>query len=345
MSSRFYDTNFKLNGVSYSLESLLSTTKINHNYFFQFLRKWTDKSSTVELQTSGSTGVPKTLHMSKSKMILSAKRTGAFLNLQSGNKALCCLPLDYIAGKMMVVRALVLGLDLYLIKPSKNPLKTFSFRFDFVAFTPYQLEHSIQHLDKIKTLIVGGGPINEKTKKTLYKKKTNVYETYGMTETVSHVALKHVSQGEQEFNALKGVRFETKNNCLKIFCDSILTKPIITNDVVNLISEKRFVWKGRVDFVINSGAIKIYPEELEKKLSQAISVPFVIMGVPDEEFGEKITIVFEGETPHNFKDLIEGLDFFEKPKKVFNLDVFPRNNNKVLRRKIITKILKLYGSN
>ena len=145
--------------------------------------------------------------------------------------------------------------------------------------------------------------------------------------------------------ALKGVRFETKNNCLKIFCDSILTKPIVTNDVVNLISEKRFVWKGRVDFVINSGAIKIYPEELEKKLSQAISVPFVIIGVPDEEFGEKITIVFEGETPHNFKDLIEGLDFFEKPKKVFNLDVFPRNNNKVLRRKIITKILKLYESN
>ena len=345
MSWGFYNNSFKLNGVSYSLESLLSHSKANHKNFFQFLKKWTDKSPDVELQTSGSTGVPKKLHISKNKMILSAKRTGTFLSLQPGDKALCCLPLDYIAGKMMVVRALVLGLDLYLIKPSKNPLKTFSNRFDFVAFTPYQLEHSIQHLNKIKTLIVGGGPINEKTKKILYKNKTNVYETYGMTETVSHVALKHVSQGEQEFKALKGVRFETKNNCLKIFCESILTRPIVTNDVVSLISEKRFVWKGRVDFVVNSGAIKIYPEELEKKLSQAISVPFVIIGVPDEKFGEKIAIVFEGETPHNFKDFIEGLDFFEKPKKVFNLDVFPRNNNKVLRRKIITKILKSHGSN
>ena len=345
MNSVFYNNDFKFNGVSYALESLLSNSKINHNNLFQFLKKWTDKSSTVELQTSGSTGVPKKLHMSKSKMILSAKRTGAFLNLQPGDKALCCLPLDYIAGKMMVVRALVLGLDLYLIKPSKNPLKTFSNRFDFVAFTPYQLEHSIQHLGKIKTLIVGGGPINEKTKKILYKNETDVYETYGMTETASHVALKHVSQGKQEFKALKGVRFETKNNCLKIFCDSILTSPIMTNDVVNLISEKRFVWKGRVDFVINSGTIKIHPEELEKKLSKAISVPFVIMGIPDEKFGEKITIVFEGEAPHNFKDLIEGLDFFEKPKKVFTLDVFPRNNNKVLRKKIIAKILNSYGSN
>ena len=345
MSSGFYNNDFKLNGVSHSLESLLSTTKAVHYTLFEFLKEWADKSSAITLQTSGSTGLPKKLQMSKSKMILSAQRTGAFLNLQTGGKALCCLPLDYIGGKMMVVRALVLGLDLYLTTPSKNPLKTFSIKFDFVAFTPYQLEHSIDHLSKVKTLLVGGGPINEITKKILYKNETNIYETYGMTETVSHVALKHISQGEDEFKALKGVRFETENNCLKIFCDSILTSPVLTTDIVDLISKERFVWKGRADFVINSGAIKIHPEELEKKLSKAISVPFVIMGIPDEKFGEKITIVFEGEAPHNFKDLIEGLDFFEKPKKVFNLDIFPRNNNKILRRKIITKILKSYGSN
>ena len=163
--------------------------------------------------------------------------------------------------------------------------------------TIFQLEHSLKQLSKIKTLIVGGGPISEKTKKILYKNKTDVYETFGMTETVSHVALKHVSQGEQEFKALKGVRFQAENNCLKVFCDSVLTNPILTTDVVDLISEKSFIWKGRADFVINSGAIKIYPEELEKKLNQTISVPFVILGFPDEKLGEKITIVFEGVMP------------------------------------------------
>ena len=345
MDSVFYNSEFMFNGVSYSLKSLLSITKFNHPNLFIFLKEWTSKGSTIGLQTSGSTGFPKKIRVSKSKMIISAKRTGDFLNLRPKDKALCCLPLDYIAGKMMVVRALVLGLDLYLTKPSKNPLKTFSFSFDFVAFTPYQLEHSLKQLSKIKTLIVGGGPISEKTKKILYKNKTDVYETFGMTETVSHVALKHVSQGEQEFKALKGVRFQVENNCLKVFCDSVLTNPILTTDVVDLISEKSFIWKGRADFVINSGAIKIYPEELEKKLNQTISVPFVILGFPDEKLGEKITIVFEGKMPHNFKDLVKDLDPFERPKKGFNLEIFPRKNNKILRKKILKKILESYGSN
>ena len=166
-----------------------------------------------------------------------------------------------------------------------------------------------------------------------------------MTETVSHIALKNISQGEREFKALKGVRFETENNCLKVFCDSILKSPLTTTDLVELVSEKKFIWKGRVDFVINSGAIKIYPEELEKKLSQFFSIPFIILGLPDEELGEKITIVFEGKTPFNFKDSIKSLNSFERPKQVINVDVFPRNNNKILRKQMLNKILKSYGSN
>jgi O-succinylbenzoic acid--CoA ligase len=246
---------------------------------------------------------------------------------------------------MMVVRALVLGLDLYLTKPSKNPLKTIDTSFDFVAFTPYQLDHSLNQLNKIKTLIVGGGPISEKTKSFLYKNKTNVYETFGMTETVSHIALKNISKGNQEFKALEGVRFETENNCLKIFCDSILKSPITTKDLVELVSEKKFIWIGREDFVINSGAIKTYPEELERKLSKFFSIPFIILGLPDENLGEKITIIFEGKTPCNFKDSIKALSSFERPKQVVNFDVFPRNNNKILRKNILNKILKSYGSN
>ena len=243
MSSGFYNNDFKLNGVSYSLESLLSTAKAVHYNLFEFLKEWTDKSSAITLQTSGSTGLPKKLQMSKSKMILSAKRTGEFLKLQPKDKALCCLPINYIAGKMMIVRALVLGLDLHLAKPSKNPLKGLSSRFDFVAFTPYQLEYSLDQLNNIKTLIVGGGPINEKTKKSLYKSNTDIYETFGMTETVSHIALKHISKGEKEFKALKGVWFETENDCLKIYCDSILEAPIVTTDAVELISKKSLFGK------------------------------------------------------------------------------------------------------
>ena len=345
MSAEMYNSVIMLNGVSHQLSSLLSSSTLNNSSLFNFLKEWTSTSSTVELQTSGSTGLPKKMQLSKSKMILSAKRTGEFLKLQPKDKALCCLPINYIAGKMMIVRALVLGLDLHLAKPSKNPLKGLSFRFDFVAFTPYQLEYSLDQLNNIKTLIVGGGPINEKTKKSLYKSNTDIYETFGMTETVSHIALKHISKGEKEFKALKGVWFETENDCLKIYCDSILEAPIVTTDAVELISKKKFVWKGRADFVINSGAIKVFPEELEKKLNQTISIPFIILGIPDEKLGEKIAVVFEGETPKNFKDLVKVLDPFERPKKIFNLLVFPRNNNKILRKTLINKILKSNGSN
>ena len=345
MDPSLFNSAFMLNGVSFSVETLLLSSKTDNPDFFQFLKQWTSKSSTIELYTSGSTGLPKKIHISKSKMVVSAKRTASFLNLQPKDKALCCLPFNYIAGKMMVVRALVLGLDLYLTKPSKNPLKTIDTNFDFVAFTPYQLDHSLNQLNKIKTLIVGGGPISEKTKSFLYKNKTNVYETFGMTETVSHIALKNISKGNQEFKALEGVRFETENNCLKIFCDSILKSPLTTKDLVELVSEKKFIWIGREDFVINSGAIKTYPEELERKLSKFFSIPFIILGLPDENLGEKITIIFEGKTPCNFKDSIKALSSFERPKQVVNFDVFPRNNNKILRKNILNKILKSYGSN
>ena len=334
-----------ISGVSYSAKNLKKFQEEITPELYAFLINWFDKENFISIKTSGSTGLPKTIRLSKNKMIFSARKTGAFLNLNPGDKALCCLPLNFIAGKMMIVRAIALGLDLTLVKPTKSPFKELNENYTFSACTPYQLENSIEDLSKIKILLVGGAPINEKTRVRLNGAKHTVYETFGMTETLSHIALKNISNSEKSFKALKGVSFESVNGCLKICCKDLLEFPVITNDVIDLISETEFVWRGREDFIINSGGIKINPEKIEKTLSAFFSEPFIIIGIPDKNLGEKLVIAFEKETPSNYLEGIETLNSYEKPKKSYNYVTFKRLNNKILRRDVLKTILSKNGSN
>ena len=175
--------------------------------------------------------------------------------------------------------------------------------------------------------------------------KNKIYETFGMTETVSHVALKNISKGEKSFKALDGIRFKSNNGCLKIYSKELLEAPITTSDIVDLQSEKEFVWKGRQDFIINSGGIKINPEVVEKTLSGFFSTPFIVLGLPDNTLGEKLVVAFEKETPSNYSKAIEALSSFEKPKMVFNFINFKRVNNKILRRDVLKTILSINESN
>jgi O-succinylbenzoic acid--CoA ligase len=246
---------------------------------------------------------------------------------------------------MMVVRAITLGLNLTVIEPSKAPFKDLKEDYIFSACTPHQLENSINDLSRIKILLVGGAPISEKTRVSLNGSKNKIYETFGMTETVSHVALKNISKGEKSFKALDGIRFKSNNGCLKIYNTELLEAPITTSDIVDLQSEKEFVWKGRQDFIINSGGIKINPEVVEKTLSGFFSTPFIVLGLPDNTLGEKLIIAFEKETPSNYSKAIEALSSFEKPKMVFNFINFKRVNNKILRRGVLKTILSINESN
>jgi len=328
-----------VSGTTFSSKNLEENKDILSKELYAFYKLWFNNSDTIVLKTSGSTGQPKKIRASKTKMFLSALKTGAFLDLKTGDKALCCLPLTFIAGKMMVVRSIALNLNLTVVKPSKNPFKGLNENFKFSACTSYQLENSIDNLKNIDTLLVGGSPINEDTKEKLGNIKTTVYETFGMTETLSHVALKNLSNLESSFKALEGYSFEKVNGCLKIHSKDILEASLLTNDIVTLISKKEFIWQGRKDFVINSGGIKLFPETIEKSLSKFFKASFIIMGVPDRSLGEKVIIIFEKSLPSNYDKAINSLSTYEKPKSFLVLDKFSRNNNKLLRKEIINEVL------
>ena len=276
-------SSFKLDGVFYDNPGLLNLAGIfvkrSDDYLVSlgvFIEKWVDSNSEISLQTSGSTGAPKAVLMSKQSMVNSALATGSYFKLSPGDSALSCLPFTYIAAKMMFVRAYVLGLELECIKPSSSPLELLSKSYDFCAMVPLQLENSISKLDQIKTLIVGGAPLSTTLINQLKKSTSTVYETFGMTETVSHIAVKKISESFSLFEVLPSVSIAVDTrNCLLIDAPELASNTIQTNDLVRLHSNTTFEWVGRYDAVINSGAIKISPEKLEQQLEGLIQHRFL----------------------------------------------------------------------
>mgnify|MGYP001161290933 CR=1 FL=1 len=334
---------FKLNGKEFCISDLKSKNKsafVNNSELFRFFKEWFNEKNTMSLKTSGSTGNPKNILIRKKDMVTSAKNTGEYFRLTRGNKALLCLPIKFIAGKMMIIRSIVLGLDLHIMAPTISPLKSCLQVFDFAAMTPLQLEKSILFLHKVKCLIVGGSPISDSLAKQVFG-FSEVYETYGMTETVSHVAVKNLSRGEKYFSALPGITFSVKKDCLAILAPFISKTPILTNDNVDLISKTEFKWVGRNDFIINSAGIKLNPEEIENYLSSFFGTRFVISSILDKDFGEKVVIVFEKETPHNIDSVLNNLHKYERPKKVFVISSLRTINGKIDRNYIKNEILKL----
>lgn len=325
--------NFKLNGTSYSKESLISHFKENELYH-KFLISWFDKRDYITVETSGSTGTPKSIRLKKIDMISSAKLTGKYFKLLPNSRVINCLSLNYIAGKMMLIRSLVLGWDLYLFPVSIEPIKKLKSKFDFIALTPMQLQNSLDNINYIKTIIVGGSPVNIELRDKILKLESTVFETYGMTETLTHIAVRNLSKNEIEFSALPGIEFSEINGCLAIDTDHLSFDTIKTNDVIKLISSKNFIWIGRKDFIINSGGIKINPEKIEKKISSNFTNKFIISSINDKFLGEKVAIVFEKSIPKNYNTVIESLLKYEKPKIVFFLNTFPETNGKINRLRI-----------
>ena len=289
----------------------------------QFISDWYSPDDEMVLQTSGSTGKPKSISVKKEWMRNSAKLTGKTFGLKEGDNALLCMPMKFVAGKMIIVRALEIGLDLKVVEPSSSPLKGIDGQIDFVAMVPFQLENSLNDLDKVKTLIVGGGQVNPQLVEKLKTLSTQVYETYGMTETLTHVAIRSLNGPNKSdaFQALDGVHFEKDSrDCLVIHAPRLNPNPVITNDIIELESDNSFRLLGRIDNVINSGGIKIIPEVIEAKLSDVISDRrYIIAGIPDESLGEKVVLVVEGD---EMDISFLKLDKYEEPKEIFFLDNF-----------------------
>ena len=305
---------FKLNGFHLDREDLcrVAYSFIKEGEDFErpvgdFLLDWFDSKDYIQMFTSGSTGEPKTVKVKKQSMVNSAIATGDFFDLKPGNSALQCLPVKYVAGKMMLVRAMILGLDLEFVAPSSHPMRNNEIDFDFVAMVPLQAQNSIQELKKVKKLIIGGAAVNKTLEKQLLKLKTEVYETYGMTETITHIAARKL--GEKEFSVLPDVTVSYDDrNCLVIHAPKISDEVIVTNDIVELINENQFIFLGRIDNVINSGGIKLIPEQIENKLMSKIQQRFFIASKPDNELGEKLILVIEGDKVEFDHSIYEDLD-------------------------------------
>ncbi len=340
---------FKLNGISYGFEglkevaySLIKEGKEHEKHIGHFLSDWLDEKSGVAVKTSGSTGIPKTILLQKQYMVNSAIATGEFFGLQAENTAFLGLSAEYIAGKMMLVRAIILGLELDYVAPSSNPLQQIQKDFDFSAMVPLQLQNCMDKIEQIKTLLVGGTPLSDELKRQIEHKSTQVYETYGMTETITHVAVKAINtateRSRNHFSALPDVLFSKDNReCLIISAPKIMDNAVVTNDIVNLITATEFQWLGRFDNVINSGGIKLFPEQIEAKLAPFIDQAFFVAGLPDEEFGQKLVLVCEGASDLEsiLRDIKENavLEKFEIPKEVYQFPRFIRTDNGKIRRK------------
>jgi len=338
---------FKINGFHFKRNDLCSLAYIlikegepYEKAMGDFLLDWFDAKSYLELTTSGTTGTPKTIRIEKEAMINSALASGDFFDLKPGDTALHCLPTNFIAGKMMLVRGFIIGLDIDFVSPSSRPLFNKDRSYDFAAMVPLQAQNSIAELFKVKKLIVGGAKMNHELESQLANLKTEVYETYGMTETITHIAAKRV--GEEAFSLLPNIKISIDDrNCLVIDALNISNESIITNDLVSLIDEDHFVFIGRIDNLINSGGIKLIPEKIEDKLSKKINSRFFVAGMKDEDLGEKLVLIIEGEERNLEDTIFKKLDKYERPKEIFYVKKFAETENGKVKRKEILESLQV----
>ena len=283
----------------------------------EFLAEWHNDSPTLLVHTSGSTGVPKSMLVEKRRMEASARITCDFLGLKPGDTALLCLSTDYIAGKMMVVRALTCGLQLVSVEPSGHPLASCFFPLassmplSLAAMVPLQVYNSLQvpdereRLMQIGHLIIGGGAIDPELEQALADFPNHVWSTYGMTETLSHIALRRLNGPERSdwYTPFAGVGISLNaEGCLVIDAPAVCAEPLTTNDMA-VIEDGRFRILGRKDNVICSGGLKIHIEEVERLLRAHVREPYLITKVPDERLGEAVVLLTTAAAPVVLADL------------------------------------------
>ncbi|MDT0687061.1 AMP-binding protein [Autumnicola psychrophila] len=344
--NRQHYTNAELRQVAYNF---IKEGEAYEEKIGSFLLDWLKPPAYTTTKTSGSTGTPKEIKLKKEHMVNSAMATSKFFDLPAGTTALLSLPATYIAGKMMLVRAMILGWHLDLIPPSSNPLDQVFKRYDFCAMTPFQLDNSVGRLHLIKKLIVGGGAVSYRIQKMVKDVDTKVYETYGMTETVTHIAAKRLNSNKKKenrpFKVLPNINISKDNRgCLVIKAPKLSDEVIVTNDIVEILTYKKFVWKGRIDNVINSGGIKIFPEEVEQKMSPVIDQRFFITSIPDDALGDKLVLFVESDFSEELllqlKQKIEklpALDKYEVPKKIYLIAKFEETSSGKIHRENTVK--------
>lgn len=315
-----------------------------------FLEEWNNENTYVEVHTSGSTGKPKIIRAEKKRMVASAEMTCDFLHLEKGSSALLCMDLQHIGAKMVVVRAIVRGLRLIEVPACGHPLVNLTETPDFAAMVPLQVYNSLQNeeernrLKKIKNLIIGGGAIDERLMAELKEFPNAVWSTYGMTETLSHIALRRLN-GETAsdwYIPFEGVGLRlNENGCLCINAPQVCEAELITNDVARINEKGYFQIIGRIDNTINSGGIKIQIEEVEKALGQTATAEFAIGALPDEKFGQIVALLTTVSSYSTLQEKINLLPKYWRPRKVVFCDILPRTSNGKIDRKGVAELLRM----
>ena len=302
-----------------------------------FIDEWNNDSAYVEVKTSGSTGEPKRMLVEKRRMLNSARITCDFLGLKPGDTALLCMSTDYIAGKMMVVRSIERRLKLIEVPPSGHPLDNGPWsmvngQLSFAAMVPMQVYNSLQvpaekeRLMAIRHLIIGGGAIDEAMEAELRSFPNAVWSTYGMTETLSHIALRRISgpEASEWYTPFPTVKLSTNDEgCLVIDAPEVCAQTLVTNDIVELKPDARFRIRGRKDNVICSGGIKIQIEEVEQALKKYVRVPYIISKRKDPKFGEIVVLLTEGDTAQVQTICQQVLPKYHQPKLYLKIDKIP----------------------
>lgn len=318
---------------------------------FSCIQDWLQEIDSFKLQTSGSTGIPKEITLTRNQLQQSALRTIKVFDLNNNDTAFVCLDTKYIAGKMMLVRALESNMKIVAVEPSSNPLQKLPSEpsISFAAFVPLQLQEilkqgdSIQKLNRMKAIIIGGAVVSASLQQEIQKLSCPVYATYGMTETVSHIALQRLNSMEasDHFTVLPGIGIELdERGCLVIRLPEFEEK-IVTNDLVELLTPTSFRWSGRIDHVINSGGFKISPEKIERIVERIfhdrmINRPFFVCGIPDDRLGQKLILTIEGFPISGEKKILallkQHLHAYEVPKQIFHIREFIRTGTGKVNR-------------
>lgn len=313
-----------------------------------FLQRWFDDSPTIEVKTSGSTGTPKILTVGKKYMIHSAVATCTYFDLRRGDKVLLPLSLEYISGMMMVVRALVAGLELHIAPLSSHPLSSVpdGERFRFVPMTSMQLSRTMEveqerrRLDDVEIILLGGGVVPPPLERDTDTLRSAVYSSYGMTETLSHIALRRVNGVDRSdcYTPLEGVHLSlSEDDTLVIDAPQISPQVLVTNDIAQIRPDGTFTIEGRKDNVVNSGGVKINLEKVEELIRRVVNVPFALTSVPDQVLGERLVMLIEKDEPLDpmmimaaIKDILPSI---QAPKEIYPILSIPMTETDKINRK------------
>ncbi|MEQ8415887.1 MAG: AMP-binding protein [Imperialibacter sp.] len=355
-----YNSTIWLNDKNVDLTSAnnLSTFDNYEQGILIFIKQWLSGANSFTLHTSGSTGIPKEIQVTRNQMIASAKATINFLKIAPGTPVTVCIDARYIGGKMQLVRALIHDLPLQIISPTTqlmNHLEALP-SLGLMSLVPLQLYSSLDNspemLDKASAILIGGAPVQLSYLPKLKSIAPPVYHTYGMTETISHVALRKLNHEDtpDEFTLLPGIEISTdERECLVVSGEVTGNQPVTTNDIVELTSATTFIWKGRYDNVVNSGGVKIFPEEVDKLIAPELETmfpgaQFFTSGMPDEKLGQRLILCIESAQSIEVSGLIESLRTvlppYHAPKHIYFLEHFIKTSSgKVDKLKTVESVL------